>query len=182
MWITYAIMIGAIINYILIQNEKRTNPRLDAEIKYGAMSKFLIDRGQWYRLITAGFVHFSIPHLIMNLYAMYNLGSGLERLFEPWQFVILVFGSIILGNLMAYWLGNENSVSGGLSSGLYGLMACYLVILYRIYGLEGILSSTSTIMMLGINIMMNFLPGVGWQAHLGGACFGIIYTVLFVLR
>ena len=73
-------------------------------------------------------------------------------------------------------MGNEYSISGGMSSGIYGLLAVEITILLANYGIEGITQSPAVLTTLLLNIMMNFMPGVGWKAHLGGACFGVLFV------
>lgn len=180
-YVTYVVIIVCVINYIREYQLEQNEPYDIALQKCGALIKPISSYKELYRLITAGFVHMGIPHLLMNLYCMYYLGSAMENYLGHLLFVILFFGSIILGNLCTLFLGNECSISGGLSSGLYGLMAFELKIIYMFGGLSAILSSPSFMITIIINIGFNFMSGVGYKAHLGGAIFGLLFAVIIAI-
>ena len=180
-YVTFIIICICVLNYIrkyqLAQNEYEDIALQDT----GALLK-PINKKEWYRLITAGFTHVNITHLLMNLYCMYSLGVYLERLVGHMTFLFLFLGAIIVGNLFTIFIDpNEVSISCGLSGGIYGLMMFYLFLIIRIYGLYGIMYNQGLLLTIGINIVMNFLPGVGWKAHLGGAVFGLLFGLVFTI-
>lgn len=178
-FVTYLTMLAALLNFLYIKYlEKRENSE-SALIHAGALSTPYI--GGWkqcYRFFTAGLVHMSLYHLIMNLYCLYSIGTTIEYIFGHLGFAILLFGSIILGNIFAVLLEKGYVISGGLSSGIYGLLAVELILIYLIYGIEGITQNTSLLITILINVSLNFMPGVGWKAHLGGATFGILFMTI----
>lgn len=176
-YVTYFVIALAIINYFRLYKLRQKESEDLALMDAGALQTPYI--GGWkecYRLVTAAFVHMSFYHLFMNIYCLYSLGSTLEYLFGSTDFAIILFGSIILGNAFTILLGgNEHAISGGLSSGIYGLLATEIIIYYLFYGISGIIGNTSLLITILINIAFNFMPGVGWRAHLGGACFGALF-------
>jgi rhomboid protease GluP len=147
-----------------------------AALKVGAMQKEAFKNGETWRLVSAAFVHFSLYHLLLNCYSLWQLGSIMEPYMQP-QFVILFFGAVICGNLMTVKFGHPQMVSGGLSGGIYGLMTCVFLRLVRWQGLS-LLSSSEALSVIFINLIMNFMPNICWQAHLGGALWGAAYTVI----
>ncbi len=180
-YITFIIISICILNYIrkyqLAQNEYEDLALQDT----GALLK-PFNKKDWFRLLTSGFTHVNITHLLMNLYCMYSLGVYLERLIGHPTFTFLILGSIIVGNLFTIFIDqNEVSISCGLSGGIYGLMGFYLFLIIRIYGLYGIIYNQGLLLTIGINILMNFMPGVGWKAHLGGVVFGVLFGIVFTL-
>ena len=109
----------------------------------------------------------------MNLYALYNM-SSLERYFGHGWFALLLLGAVAGGSIAEY-LFSGIRWSVGLSGGLYGLMAAWLVLVLSYHwSLRGILVT------IGINLVINFMPGIAWQAHLGGAVTGMLLTGLFL--
>ena len=104
------------------------------------------------------------------------MGTSMELMLGKVYYSILLFGSMITGNVFNYLMGDEHSISGGMSSALYGLIAVELTLIYLNYGLEGIFGNYSILTAVIINLGMNFLPGVGWKSHLGGACFGVLFV------
>lgn len=177
--ITFIVIIISIINYFRIRSYTNTSGYDEALIKCGALVN---NKNEIWRLLTAGFVHMSPSHLIMNIYCMYSLGTSLEEYLGPIYFSILLFGSMILGNIFSYCFSKDTyTISGGLSGGIYGLMLFYLKIIYSYYGLAAILTDYSLMVSIIINLSFNFMPGVGWKAHLGGALFGVLFAVILFL-
>ncbi len=179
-FVTYIAEIICIAAYFLKVKREQTAMSTDVLLEMGAMYVPYVRLGQYYRLITAGFLHFSVWHLFMNMYVLWNLGRAMEMMFGHILYAVLLLGSVILGNLMVFMTGDDRTISAGMSGGLYGLMFAELALIMYLYGAEAILQQTSLMYMIVLNLIMNFMPGVGWRAHLGGACFGIIFTVLIL--
>ncbi len=180
-YITYIVIIVCVLNYIRQYQLEQNEPQDVALQKCGALIKPLSSNKELYRLLTAGFVHMSIPHLVMNLYCMYYLGASLERYLGHPLFTVLLLGSIIAGNICTIRLGNEYSISGGLSGGLYGLMCFELKVMVMLGGIGTILNSPSLMLTIILNISLNFMSGVGYKAHLGGAIFGLLFAIILAL-
>ncbi|MDD5852231.1 MAG: rhomboid family intramembrane serine protease [Galactobacillus timonensis] len=178
-WVSILCIALSIGNYIRMSRSHESG--FSAAVDAGALYPPAVRQGQWWRLFSAGFVHFSLWHLLMNCYAMYSFGRGLERILPwPW-YLILVVASLVSANFFAMTMGNENSISGGMSGILYGLMGFYYAVFdVRTRGLAGILTDRSMFATLGINLVMNFMPGICWQAHLGGFSAGIVCAFLFL--
>ena len=154
----------AVIYFMQTQND-----RITSQYRY---QYFQIKQGQYYRFLTGGFLHANTWHLLMNLYSLYNLGTVMERYLGSIPFAVILIGSVIVGNLFCYMMNVHAAV--GLSGGLYGIMFVYICVILKH-------SSASLITILRYNlanILINFLPGVAWQAHLGGAVFGILAALL----
>ena len=166
-FITYATAIACVLNYIRMSKKMKEYSPNDSAVECGAVyGPYIIENRQYYRLLTGGFVHFSIYHLVMNVYVLYSLGRAMEAAFGHILYAILLYGSIIMGNAFCVFMHPDYSISGGMSSGMYGPQA--------------ILGSSSLLMVLLLNLMMNFIPGVAWRSHLGGACVGVLFiTILY---
>lgn len=181
-YITFIIILICVLNFIREYQLQKYDSNDVVLQKSGALIKPLSNKEELYRLLTAGFVHMNIGHLLMNLYCMYNLGCYIEALLGHVSFLILILGSIIVGNLCVLLIGNDISISGGLSSGIYGLLAFELKLIFMIGGIGAILSNRSLLLTIVINLSFNFMPGVGWKAHLGGFLFGLLFsTIIFMI-
>ncbi len=179
--VTYITAILCVLNYVRIHKEASQFGIQEAVMRYGAVYRPQIEeKKEYWRLITGGFVHFSIWHLILNVYILLELGSSMEMMFGTIPYAILLFGSIITGNIFAVYMSNDYSISGGLSTGMFGLLAAELTIYYVNFGLQAILHDPGIMSTIILNVILNFMPGVGWKAHLGGICFGILFiTAIF---
>ena len=170
--VALAVRAACAVVFILI-NSGPDSGRISRAVKYGCYDRALIYEGQWWRMVTVGFTHIQPWHLAMNLYALYNM-SSLERYFGHGWFALLLLGAVAGGSIAEY-LFSGIRWSVGLSGGLYGLMAAWLVLVLSYHwSLRGILVT------IGINLVINFMPGIAWQAHLGGAVTGMLLTGLFL--
>ena len=177
--LTWVVIAVCALNYgvsLLLQHSGIS--QIDAEILAGAYYKPWILCGEWWRLLTAGFVHGGLWHLVMNMLALYSLGRMMEPYYGSLRYGILLLVSTVCGFLFLM-AGGHNTVAVGLSGGLYGLMAAYFIRLtyLRAWRLPGI--RRSMIEMAGLNLLINFLPQVAWQAHFGGfVCGGLLAMVV----
>ena len=91
-------------------------------MKLGAMKNDAIVIGnQWWRLFTAQFLHIGIMHLISNAVMIYYLGVYMETIIGHWRFLAIYLLSGIGGNLLSLAWGNDNAISAGASTALFGL-------------------------------------------------------------
>ena len=139
-----------------------------------------VKRGQYYRLLTAAFLHVSPYHLLMNMAALYNIGSFLEMYLGSLRFLVALVVSIIGGNLLVTYQTEERMRTVGMSGGIYGLMMIYFLILYK----HGLFVNSSirysALRTIAINVAISFLPGVSLAGHAGGSLAGILIGLLFL--
>ncbi len=130
-----------------------------------------------WRMITAGFAHSeSNPlHVLLNMYSLYIFGSVLEPLLGRVRFLAVWLLSIFGGSVAVMYLNTPDTWVLGASSGVFGLMAAYFVVL-RAVGQN----SRGLMGLIAINLAFGFLmPGVSWQAHLGGLLAGGALTAVY---
>ena len=130
-----------------------------------------------WRMITAGFAHDpSNPlHVLLNMYSLYVFGSLLEPMLGRLRFLAVWLISIFGGSVAVMYLNSVDTWVLGASSGVFGLMAAYFVVLRAIGQ-----NSQSMMGLIAINLVFGFLmPGVSWQAHLGGLLAGGAMTAVY---
>ena len=131
-----------------------------------------VTNGQWWLLITAGFLHGSIIHLLFNIYILRVLGSQLENIVGKTKFIIIYFGSLLGGSLASYLFSPFGSYSIGASGAIFGLMGAMLVV-----GRKRNLDISQITTLVVINVVIGFvLSGIDWRAHLGGLAAGAFIT------
>ena len=145
---------------------------------FGALSQvpFLVDAGQWWRLITAAFLHIGPIHLVLNMLALLVFGSELERQLGRGRFLALYLLSVLGGAAAVQVLGDPGSAVAGASTAIYGLLGGLgVLLLVRRQDVRGLLT------LLAINVFISFLPGVSLLGHLGGLVAGALTAGVFVL-
>lgn len=142
----------------------------------------LVAGGDYWRLVTAGFLHFGNyggygpVHLIFNMFALYVLGRDLEVALGRVRF-LAVYALALLGGSVAVMLFGEplGSVAGA-SGAIYGLFGGIAVVVFRAK-----MNPRPVLILLGINIFLSVaLPGISLLGHLGGLVVGAGTTAALV--
>ncbi|MFC3503373.1 rhomboid family intramembrane serine protease [Micromonospora krabiensis] len=130
--------------------------------------------GQWYRLITAMFLHYGLLHLLLNMWALWVLGRSLEATLGPLRFLGLYLLAGLGGNVAAYLFSAQNSASAGASTAIFGLFAAIFVIMRRL-GRD----TSSILPILVINLVLTFtVPSISVAGHLGGLVVGGLMSLV----
>ena len=130
--------------------------------------------GEWYRLVTAMFLHYGVLHLLLNMYALWILGRELEGVLGRLRFIVLYVLAGLGGNVAAYVLSPPNQAVAGASTAVFGLMAATFVILRRLK-----LSVAPILPVIVINVIFTFaVPNISWAGHLGGLLVGGIVAAI----
>lgn len=155
-----------------------------ALVMLGAMVNILVEEGQYYRLFTCTFLHSSIIHLALNMYALNSLGSILEKILSKGKLLVIYILSAIFASYGSYLSTRSMhrvSISVGASGAIFGLLGALLVIAFlnrKIMG-KALLKSVTEVAV--INIIIGFLiPNIDNVAHISGLISGIIITYLTI--
>jgi len=176
------IAITAIISFIAFNNKEIFE-------KYKFNVGAIRHRKEYVRILSAGFLHADIMHLLFNMMTLYFFGPVILEGFGNIGFLIIYFGSILLGNIFSLFIYQKQpwysaiGASGGVSGILFAAIAMmpnigiyFFFIPIPIPGfIFGLLYfSYSVYMMLNPKQWDN----LGHAAHLGGAFFGLVYAVI----
>ena len=124
-----------------------------------------LEAGEWYRLVTSGFLHFGIIHLAFNMLLLFQLGQLLEPAIGRIRFGLLYFAALLGGSAGALIL-QPNAIHGGASGAVFGLMGAAFVGM-RSRGVNPF--STGLGATLLINLFVTFtIPGISIGGHIGG--------------
>jgi membrane associated rhomboid family serine protease len=146
-------------------------------ISDGAVFGPAIENGEWYRIVTGGFLHAGILHLGLNMFVLYILGRLLEPAIGTPRFVGLYAVSLLAGSFGALLL-DPNVPTVGASGAVYGIMGATIVIARR-RGVEQIASQIG--IWLVLNIVLSFsLNGISIGGHLGGLAGGTLAALVIV--
>ncbi len=127
--------------------------------------------GEWWRAITAGFLHSGLLHLGLNMAILYMLGPALEGALGRIRFTALYFTALIASSLGALLL-SPNAYTVGASGAIFGLMGAIIVGQHSM-GIDPRRSGILTLLVL--NLVFTFLiPGIAVGGHLGGLAGGLV--------
>lgn len=158
----------------------------------------VVHTGQWYRLISHGFIHADFTHLAFNMFVLWQFGSAVESKmqqswsntsvfdsFEP-SFLVLYFGGMLAAGLPSLWKqrDNPNYASLGASGGVSAVMMAYILLFptnkLLLFFVIPMPAFVAGILFFAYERYMNKkgTTGIAHDAHLMGAIFGVIYLLL----
>jgi membrane associated rhomboid family serine protease len=136
----------------------------------------LVAQGEWWRVVTSGFLHFGPLHILFNMWALWVIGKDLEVVLGRTRF-LAVYGVSLLGGSAAVMLFYApGSYVAGASGAVFGLMGGLAVVLLRVRAPVG-----QVIMLIVINLVISRLvPGVSLVGHIGGMVVGALAVAALV--
>ena len=154
------------------------------QLAWGANFGPATQDGEWWRLGSAMFLHFGAVHLTLNLWALWDGGQLVERMYGHARFAGIYFASGLTGNLLSLVAHRGLAVSGGASGAIFGMYGALLVFLWRerrslhphefrwfFWGAAGFAAAT---------LILGFLiTGIDNAAHIGGFLTGILGGIIF---
>lgn len=127
----------------------------------------------YWQLFTSLFVHFSIFHILFNMYGLYYFGRLNESHFSTVQFLAIYFGSGLLGNIASLYLIPSDVPSGGASGAIFGLVGSYVAIEKRAQHMG------MAVIYAVLLFVQSSGPGVNIFAHLFGLVGGLVLGLAF---
>ena len=139
----------------------------------GVLAAPLVDQGDWWRLITAAFLHYGPLHLAFNMLALWWFGSAVEQVLGRGRYLLLYIVSGLAGSAGAL-IADPNALTAGASGAIFGIFgAAFVLERQRIYVLGG-----GALSIIVLNIVFSLaVPGVSIGGHLGGLAGGAIGTL-----
>ncbi len=139
-----------------------------------------VEQGEWWRIITAAFLHSrSFFHILFNMYALYLFGPGLERQIGAVSFTGLYLTSAAAGGALFQFLSEGGAV--GASGAIFGLFGAVLVGVLPLRNTpQGAAHLRRLLILLAVNLALPLIaPNIAWEAHLGGLAAGMAVMALW---
>jgi len=141
----------------------------------GALNGPEIADGEWWRVISSGFLHSGLLHIAFNMYFLYFLGSLLEPAIGKLRFGIIYFVSLAAGSFGALLLSPQDFTVGA-SGAVFGTMGA-AILMMRARGIDPMQSGLGVTLLL--NLAITFLiPNIAIGGHLGGLAAGFLVGYL----
>ena len=135
-----------------------------------------VAEGQWYRLLTAVFLHQQPMHIAFNMLSLWWIGAPLESALGRARYLTLYLLSGLGGSALSYLLAAQNQPSLGASGAVFGLLGATAVLMRRLnYDMRPVIA------LLVLNLIFTFgWSGIAWQAHVGGLVVGTLVAYAMV--
>ena len=191
-----SLLFGVIVLTIGISWWVQDRPLLKAKLLLRPFD--VIHKGQWYRLISHGFIHADFTHLAFNMFVLWQFGSSVEyQMQQAWSgsslianlepsFFFLYFGGMLAAGLPSFWKqrDNPNYASLGASGGVSAVMMAYILLFptnkLLLFFVIPMPAFVAGILFFAYERYMNKrgATGIAHDAHLMGAIFGVVYVLL----
>lgn len=175
-YVTWSILVMMAVGYVV---QLGTSEPIGQAVASPLVSMFSmwgvgVAQGEWYRLITAAFLHGGVLHLLFNGYAMFLLGQQLERWLGHGRFLALWVMGALAGSVLSL-LVVPTQPSVGASGAIFALFGAVFVIGQRLK-----LDMRMILILLVLNLGITFLvPNISWTAHIGGLVAGLVIGAVF---
>jgi membrane associated rhomboid family serine protease len=143
---------------------------------HGVLFGPYVANGDWWRLLTAAFLHYGPIHLAMNMYGLYLAGSLLEQVIGRWRFLLLYLASGLAGSagalIASYYAGTV-----GASGAIFGIFGALFVLERR----RHIATGGQIGGLIVLNLLFTLLvPGISIGGHIGGLIGGVVLMILLL--
>jgi len=146
----------------------------DAILRDGALSRATVGNGEVWRIVTSGFIHAGVTHLLFNMLSLWILGSLLEPVVGRARFLLIYFCSLLAGSFGAL-LAQPHGYTVGASGAIFGLLGAAIVVL-RARGINPM--ESGLVFWLGFNLIFSFtVSGISIGGHIGGLVGGTLAAI-----
>jgi rhomboid protease GluP len=147
-------------------------------IQFGANFTPFVAAGEYWRLLTANFIHIGLVHLLFNSYAIYVLGVDVEALYGSPRFVVIYLLTGLAGSIASFALRPDIGLSAGASTAVFGLLGTMIAFFVRHrdrFGGWGRQRLGNTVAIVGINLLFGLTsPRIDMLGHIGGFVGGLV--------
>jgi membrane associated rhomboid family serine protease len=137
-----------------------------------------VAHGEWWRIITGGFLHENVLHIGFNMWVLYYLGTMLEPALGAVKFAVIYTVSLLTGSL-GVLLVSPHSITVGASGAVFGLLGAAAV---EMRARQVPLMQSGVGGLILINLIISFsIPGISWGGHIGGLIGGALAAAVIRL-
>lgn len=156
--------------------------RPEAVINFLGLTPALLSQQPW-TIISSMFVHGSLWHILFNMISLYFLGSFFIRAAGEKSFLAVFFLGGLAGNILFVLLANPLSTGIGASGAIFALGGALAIMVPRVPVFIFFIPVPVPLWVaILIFLLLSFLPGIAWQAHLGGLFLGLIAGLILKRR
>ena len=186
----------AVFGWMVLNGVSAKDPTTAQLVHYGATNAYLILAGQWWRLLTATFVHVGLLHIATNMWCLWNLGLLGEPLLGPAGLVAVYLITGIAGNLLSLCSNvfhrDGVSVGAGASGAVFGIAGILIVLLsnkklpipaFELHRLRrSVIQFAVLNLIIGVGANFTSIVRIDNNAHIGGFLCGLALGVPLVPR
>lgn len=178
-WATYGLIALNVLIWAasVVQGASLINTPPETLLGWGGNATSEFQKGEWWRLLTAMFLHSGLMNVIMNMVGLAVVGITVERIYGCRQYILIFLGTGLIGNALSLHFSAQHAVSVGASGAVFGIMGALLVGMYQHRTQLPKTLGKSNLISLGFFIVYCLTrgfaqPGIDNAAHIGGLLAG----------
>jgi membrane associated rhomboid family serine protease len=149
-------------------------------IAHGGMVPLLVWRGEWWRMVSSGFLHSGLLHIALNMVALLQVGTYFERLVGPRRLLIVYALSLIGSGFAVLYFSQPTDLTVGASGAIFGVFGALVAVGVRL-GRDGRILIQQTLPIIVLNLALGFsIANISNAGHIGGLITGFLSTLLIV--
>jgi rhomboid protease GluP len=186
----------AVFGWMVLHGVSATDPTTGQLVHYGATNAYLVLSGQWWRLLTATFVHVGLLHIATNMWCLWNLGLLGEPLLGPVGLIAVYLITGVAGNLLSLLFNvfqrDGVSVGAGASGAVFGIAGILIVLLsnkklpipaFELKRLRrSVIQFAVLNLIIGVGANFTSIVRIDNKAHIGGFLSGLALGVPLLPR
>jgi membrane associated rhomboid family serine protease len=143
----------------------------------GALAPILVTQyHQYWRIVSSAFLHGNILHIALNMYSLYVLGRFVEPVLGSPRMLFVYVASLLASGFSVTYFSLPDVPTLGASGAIFGIFGALFAIGFK-FGRRGMDLIKAMLPILIINLIFTFaVPGISWQAHVGGLVVGFLLT------
>ena len=188
-WITYGLIAANVVIWVatLMQGAGFTQSPAGKLLLWGGNAASEVQKGEWWRLLSATFLHSGFLHVTMNMLGLYSAGVTLERIYGKRLYLLIYLASGLAGSALSLHFSAQRVVSVGASGAVFGITGALLVAVFQHRDKLPKIFSRQTISGLTFFILYSLIEGFSKQgidnaAHVGGLLGGCLSAFILPER
>ncbi len=150
-------------------------------LRLGALNSELVRQGQLWRLFTSLFLHIGVLHLLLNVWALYQLGAVFEMMFGTPRFLLIYFATGVAASAASVFF--TNGTAAGASGAIFGILGALITGIRRSPRWKHQSWTQNLVKQLlgwaALNVIIGFtVPGIDNAAHFGGFFAGLLFGLI----
>lgn len=174
------VFVNALLFFLMSLNGGSTNA--STLLQYGAFYKPLVVEGEWYRFLSAMFLHIGFQHFLFNMFSLIVFAAGLEKIIGSVRYTFVYILAGLGGSLLTFLSGTDVLVAGA-SGAIFGIFGAFLALLLnkRYYLDQG--TKQVFLAVLAINLIYTFVgANISVEGHIGGLVAGFIVAFMLTMK
>lgn len=148
-----------------------------------------VRKNTWYEVISSGFLHGSLTHLLVNMFVLYFFGTVMEQVLSPAYFLALYFSGLVASSVPSFLLHRDNPdyATIGASGAVEAVLFSYIFVFPTEKLIFLLLPVPIPAWLFGVLFLAYSIYAgqrgsmkINHEAHIAGAIWGILYMLIFV--